>query len=155
MWFYDKMSGLVQAWTYKKLGFPVPYLVVGRWGVTPFPAPTPLRFIVGEPLSAVDAGSLVGCPLQLKTGVGVLASQMWDAASKVGAGLGCSHRRYGMESPAGSRPWDCSMLHAVVNKAVMRKVSPFAFQALHARVTGAAWLEVTCARLRLSRTHVD
>lgn len=51
--------GHPQAWTYKKLGFPVPYLVVGRWGVTPFPAPTPMRFIVGEPLSAADAGSMV------------------------------------------------------------------------------------------------
>ncbi len=48
-----------QAWTYKKLGFPVPYLVVGRWGVTPFPAPTPLRFVVGEPLTALEPGAMV------------------------------------------------------------------------------------------------
>ncbi|CAL8469789.1 g9331 [Coccomyxa elongata] len=40
----------VQAWTYKKLGFPVPYLVVGRWGVTPFPSKTPLKFVVGTPI---------------------------------------------------------------------------------------------------------
>ena len=39
-----------QAWTYKILGFPVPYLVVGRWGLTPFPRRTPLRFVVGAPI---------------------------------------------------------------------------------------------------------
>ena len=61
-------GGLLQAWTYKKLGFPVPYLVVGRWGVTPFPAPTPMRFIVGEPLSAADAGSMVRRPPCMLTG---------------------------------------------------------------------------------------
>ena len=42
---------LSQAWTYKKLGFPVPYLVVGRWGLTPFPKKTALRFVVGEPIA--------------------------------------------------------------------------------------------------------
>lgn len=41
---------MLQAWTYKKFGFPVPYLVVGRWGVTPFPSKAPLRFIVGAPI---------------------------------------------------------------------------------------------------------
>ena len=39
-----------QAWTYKKFGFPVPYLVVGRWALTPFPRRTPLRFVVGAPI---------------------------------------------------------------------------------------------------------
>ena len=39
-----------QAWTYKKFGFPVPYLVVGRWTLTPFPRRTPLRFVVGAPI---------------------------------------------------------------------------------------------------------
>lgn len=43
-----------QAWTYKKLGFPVPYLVVGRWGLTPFPSKTPLKFVVGAPISLSD-----------------------------------------------------------------------------------------------------
>jgi hypothetical protein len=40
-----------QAWTYKKLGFPLPYLVVGRWGVTPFPCRTQLKFVVGAPIA--------------------------------------------------------------------------------------------------------
>ncbi len=40
----------VQAWTYKKLGFPVPYLVVGRWGVSPLPRQTGLKFVIGEPI---------------------------------------------------------------------------------------------------------
>ena len=41
----------MQQWTYKNVGFPIPYLVVGRWGLTPFPRQTGLRFIIGEPIS--------------------------------------------------------------------------------------------------------
>ena len=40
----------LQKWTYKNLGFPVPYLVVGRWGLSPFPKPVGLKFVIGEPL---------------------------------------------------------------------------------------------------------
>ena len=40
----------VQSWTYKKLGFPVPYLVVGRWGLSPLPCQTGLKFVIGEPI---------------------------------------------------------------------------------------------------------
>ena len=40
----------VQSWTYKKLGFPVPYLVVGRWGLSPLPRQTGLKFVIGEPI---------------------------------------------------------------------------------------------------------
>ena len=46
--------GMLQAWTYKKFGFPVPYLVVGRWGITPFPSKAPLKFIVGSPISVPE-----------------------------------------------------------------------------------------------------
>lgn len=49
-----RTSACEQAWTYKKLGFPVPYLVVGRWGMTPFPSKTPLKFIVGAPIAPPD-----------------------------------------------------------------------------------------------------
>lgn len=51
----------LQAWTYKKLGFPIPYLVVGRWGISPLPRATGLRFIIGEPItpSAHVAGQAV------------------------------------------------------------------------------------------------
>ena len=55
-----------QAWTYKKLGFPLPYLVVGRWGITPFPCRTALKFIVGAPISPpspVPLGGEVRCAL--------------------------------------------------------------------------------------------
>lgn len=41
----------MQRWTYKNLGFPVPYWVVGRWGVSPFPKRVGLKFIIGEPIS--------------------------------------------------------------------------------------------------------
>lgn len=40
----------MQQLTYKHLGFPIPYLVVGRWGLTPFPRSSGLKFIVGAPL---------------------------------------------------------------------------------------------------------
>lgn len=40
----------LQRWTYKNLGFPVPYWVVGRWGVSPFPKRAGLKFIIGEPI---------------------------------------------------------------------------------------------------------
>ena len=51
---------MVQAWTYKKLGFPLPYLVVGRWGITPFPCRTALKFIVGAPISPPSPVPLSG-----------------------------------------------------------------------------------------------
>ena len=55
----------MQAWTYKKLGFPVPYLVVGRWGMTPFPSKAPLRFIVGAPIAVPSnpLGEKVSTPM--------------------------------------------------------------------------------------------
>lgn len=40
----------LQQWTYKNIGYPVPFLLVGRWGVTPFPRQTGLRFVIGEPI---------------------------------------------------------------------------------------------------------
>jgi hypothetical protein len=47
----------IQQWTYKNLGFPIPYLVVGRWGFTPFPRRTGLKFVVGQPIKAAAAPS--------------------------------------------------------------------------------------------------
>lgn len=54
----------LQRWTYKNLGFPVPYWVVGRWGVSPFPKRVGLKFIIGEPMSPRPhvPGSMVGIP---------------------------------------------------------------------------------------------
>ena len=40
----------LQQWTYKNIGFPIPFLLVGRWGLTPFPRQTGLRFVVGDPI---------------------------------------------------------------------------------------------------------
>jgi len=39
----------MQQWTYKILGFPIPYLVVGRW-FTPLPLRHPVEFVIGDPL---------------------------------------------------------------------------------------------------------
>lgn len=33
----------VQRWSYKRLGFPIPYLIAGKWGLLPLPAKTGLR----------------------------------------------------------------------------------------------------------------
>lgn len=44
-------------WTYKRIGFPMPYFMVGRWGVSPFPAKTGgLTFIIGQPVGVADVG---------------------------------------------------------------------------------------------------
>mmetsp|Transcript_34807 Transcript_34807/g.82573 ORF Transcript_34807/g.82573 Transcript_34807/m.82573 type:complete len:630 (+) Transcript_34807:253-2142(+) len=40
---------VLQQLTYRALGFPVPYLLVGRW-LTPIPRPHPVEFIVGDPI---------------------------------------------------------------------------------------------------------
>ena len=45
----DSLQNLVNLpgmlrWTYKRLGFPVPYLIGGRYQVSPFPRPTGLRW---------------------------------------------------------------------------------------------------------------
>ena len=56
----------LQQWTYKKIGFPVPYLVVGWGGCTPLPITGKgLRFIIGEPISPplIQPGQQV-CSLQ-------------------------------------------------------------------------------------------
>jgi hypothetical protein len=40
----------LQRLTYKAIGFPIPFLPVGLWGLLPLPAPTGLRFVVGDPI---------------------------------------------------------------------------------------------------------
>lgn len=51
----------VQQATYKKLGFPVPFVLCGRWFFTPFPRKTPLVYVIGKPLlpPAVSPGQQV------------------------------------------------------------------------------------------------
>jgi len=39
----------LQKWTYKMVGFPIPYLLVGRW-MSPLPRKVPLQYVVGEPI---------------------------------------------------------------------------------------------------------
>lgn len=41
----------LQQYTYRRLGFPVPFILQGRWGFTPFPRKTPLVYVIGKPLS--------------------------------------------------------------------------------------------------------
>ena len=45
-----------QRWTYKRLGFPMPFLPGGFKGYLPFPAPLPLSFVVGEPFKVPKPG---------------------------------------------------------------------------------------------------
>lgn len=40
----------LQQFTYKRLGFPVPYWLAGRWWVTPLPNKVPLLYVLGEPI---------------------------------------------------------------------------------------------------------
>ncbi|GFR51674.1 hypothetical protein Agub_g14116, partial [Astrephomene gubernaculifera] len=40
----------MQRATYKRLGFPVPFILAGRWGVTTLPLRNPLVYVVGRPL---------------------------------------------------------------------------------------------------------
>lgn len=46
---YDIPS--LQQYTYRRLGFPVPFILCGRWGVTPFPRKVPLVYVVGKPIA--------------------------------------------------------------------------------------------------------
>ena len=55
----------IQRWTYKKFGFPLPYLVVGRWGFSPLPRATSLKFIIGEPIPPPPQ-PLPGHPVRLQ-----------------------------------------------------------------------------------------
>lgn len=37
-------------WTYKMLGFPLPYIIGGKFGILPFPSREGLRFVIGKPV---------------------------------------------------------------------------------------------------------
>ncbi|KAG2426507.1 hypothetical protein HXX76_011734 [Chlamydomonas incerta] len=41
----------LQRATYKRLGFPVPFILAGRWGVTTLPLRNPLVYVLGKPLA--------------------------------------------------------------------------------------------------------
>ncbi|GIL79509.1 hypothetical protein Vretifemale_8826 [Volvox reticuliferus] len=40
----------MQRATYKRLGFPVPFILAGRWGLTTLPLRNPLVYVIGRPL---------------------------------------------------------------------------------------------------------
>jgi 2-acylglycerol O-acyltransferase 2 len=40
----------LQQYTCRKLGFPVPFVLHGRWGLSPFPRKVPLVYVIGKPL---------------------------------------------------------------------------------------------------------
>ena len=40
----------MQRWTYRRLGFPIPFLIVGKYGILPLPSRAGLRFVVGRPI---------------------------------------------------------------------------------------------------------
>jgi 2-acylglycerol O-acyltransferase 2 len=45
-----------QRWTYKRFGFPMPFLPGGWKGFLPLPAPLPLSFVVGGPVAVPPPG---------------------------------------------------------------------------------------------------
>ena len=73
----------LQQWSYKKLGFPVPYLVVGRWGVSPFPRRTGLKFVIGEPVQVPHhiSGTQASCLLRQSVVLGGSQAGCWQAAA--------------------------------------------------------------------------
>ncbi len=73
----------LQQWSYKKLGFPVPYLVVGRWGVSPFPRRTGLKFVIGEPIQLPHhiSGTQASCLLAISVALGGTQAGCWQAAA--------------------------------------------------------------------------
>ncbi|KAL6751324.1 hypothetical protein V8C86DRAFT_2780175, partial [Haematococcus lacustris] len=40
----------LQRWTYKRVGFPFPFIIAGRWWAPPLPLRVPLVYVLGEPL---------------------------------------------------------------------------------------------------------
>lgn len=51
----DSLTNLVDTpelhrMTYRRLGFPIPFIVVGKWGLLPFPKRRPQTFVVGKPI---------------------------------------------------------------------------------------------------------
>lgn len=40
-----------QAIMTRRLGFPFPWMMVGRWGLSPLPRKVPLHYIVGDPIA--------------------------------------------------------------------------------------------------------
>lgn len=40
----------MQRATYKRIGFPVPFILAGRWGLTTLPLRNPLVYVIGRPL---------------------------------------------------------------------------------------------------------
>lgn len=48
-------------WTYKVLGFPLPYIIGGKFGVLPFPSREGLQFVIGKPV-VPPATCRPGCP---------------------------------------------------------------------------------------------
>ncbi|GMH39261.1 hypothetical protein BSKO_07159 [Bryopsis sp. KO-2023] len=51
----------MQRATYRIFGFPIPYLLVGRWGFSPLPKKVPMLFVIGEPIQPppLDPGSAI------------------------------------------------------------------------------------------------
>lgn len=41
----------VQQYTYRRLGFPVPFILGGRWFLSPLPKRVPLKYILGDPIT--------------------------------------------------------------------------------------------------------
>ena len=48
---YDNLFYMpaLQRWTYRKFGFPIPFLPVGAWGIVPVPKGQTVCLVVGEP----------------------------------------------------------------------------------------------------------
>jgi hypothetical protein len=41
-------------WTYKKFGFPFPFVACGKAGILPFPSKEGLKFVIGNPIKPIE-----------------------------------------------------------------------------------------------------
>ena len=72
----------LQKWTYKWIGFPIPYLLVGRWLVSPLPKKVPLLYVVGEPIRPprISAGKVLNsvCSLREDVSIQMIPTMSWN-----------------------------------------------------------------------------
>jgi diacylglycerol O-acyltransferase 2, plant len=68
----------LQAATSRRLGVPVPFLLVGRWG-TPLPRATPLRYIIGRPIPPPPLQCVGGTPAAAEDDVNALHAAYYGA----------------------------------------------------------------------------
>lgn len=104
----------MQRAAYKRLGFPIPFVLCGRWGVTTLPLRNPLIYVLGKPLQppagweAERQRQLQGAVAHHLCPTSPAASPSRRRASSTGtaaAGSPSAHRRIDKQLRQDQRPW--------------------------------------------------